>query len=102
MSVFHLSILIAAVLLIISGLYLLMRTHNMIKIIIGVELMMKAVTLILAFAGHFTGNYSLVQSFIITMIVVEVIVAVVAAGLIISYYRNNGNINLRNLNKLKG
>ncbi len=102
MNVFHLSILIAAVLLIISGLYLLMRTHNMIKIIIGVELMMKAVTLVLAFAGYFTGNYGLVQAFIITMIVVEVIIAVVAAGIIISYFRNNGNINLRNLNKLKG
>ena len=80
----------------------MIRTHNMIKIIIAVELMMKAVTLILAFAGYLTNNFALMQAFIVTMIVIEVVIAVVAAGIIVSYYRNNGNMDPRNMNKLKG
>lgn len=102
MTIIYLSIISVAFLLIITGLYLMMRTRNMIRIIVAVELLMKSVTLILAFAGRLTGDYALVQCFIITMIVIEVVIAVVAAGIAVSYFRNNGNMDLRNLNKLKG
>jgi len=102
MNIFNLAILTTALLLIITGLYMLMRTHHMIRIIIAVELVSKAVTLILAFAGYMSGNLALVQVFIITMIIIEVVIAVIAAGIAVSFYRNNGNMDLRNMNKLKG
>ena len=102
MSILNLAIISVALLLIITGLYMLLRTHNMIRIIIAIEVMIKSVTLILVFAGYMNGSFALVQTFIITMIVIEVVVAVVAAGIAISVYRNNGNMDLSKLNRLKG
>ena len=102
MSIMNLAIITTALLLIITGLFMLLRTHNMIRIIIAIEVIIKAVTLILAFAGYMNGSFALVQTYIITMIVIEVVVAVVAAGIAVSVYRNNGNMDLSKLNKLKG
>jgi NADH-quinone oxidoreductase subunit K len=102
MSIITLGLITTALLLIITGLYMLLRTNNMIRIIIAIEILMKAVTLLLAFSGYVSGNYNVVQAFIITMIVIEVVVAVVAAGIAVSVYRNKGNMDVRNLNDLKG
>ncbi len=102
MNILTIAILTAAFLLIITGLYLLARTHNMIRIIIAVEVVMKAITLLLIFAGYLNGNIALSQTFVVTMIVVEVIVAVVAAGIAINIYRINGDMNVGKLNKLNG
>ena len=88
--------------MIISGIYMLMRTHSMLRIIIAIEILMKAITMVLAFAGYISGSYMLVQTFIITMIVIEVVIVMVACALAISYYRKNGNMDIRKLNKLKG
>ena len=102
MNILNLAILTTALLLIITGLYMLFRTHNMIRIILAIEIVVKAVTLILAFAGYVTGKYALVQAFIITMIVIEVVVAVVAAGIAVNVYKNNGNMDVSKLKRLKG
>ena len=102
MSLLNISILTTAMLLIITGLFMLLHTYNMIRIIIAIEVVIKAVTLLLAYAGYVNGSLAMVQTFIITMIVIEVVVAVVAAGIAVSVYRNNGNMDIRNLNKLKG
>ena len=102
MTLFNLAIITTALLLIISGIYMLMRTHSMLRIIIAIEILMKAITMVLAFAGYISGSYMLVQTFIITMIIIEVVIVMVACALVISYYRKNGNMDIRKLNKLKG
>ncbi|MGI6360776.1 MAG: NADH-quinone oxidoreductase subunit K [Bacillota bacterium] len=102
MSMYAFMILIAALLIIVTGIFCLIYTRNIIRVIIGIEIAMKAVTLVLALAGWINGMYALVQSFIITMIVVEVVVAVVAAGLAISIYRKTGSLDTRKINNLKG
>jgi len=96
------AILVTALLLIVTGIYCLMRTHNIIRIIFAMELAMKAITLLLIFAGLINGNMALAQSFVVTMIVVEVMVAVVAAGIAISVYRRYGSMGVDNLTKLRG
>ena len=102
MTLFNLAIITTALLLIISGIYMLMLTHSMLRIIIAIEILMKAITMVLAFAGYISGSYMLVQTFIITMIIIEVVIVMVACALAISYYRKNGNMDIRKLNKLKG
>jgi|WetSurMetagenome_2_1015567.scaffolds.fasta_scaffold421408_2 NADH:ubiquinone oxidoreductase subunit K len=102
MSFINIAILVTAFTMIITGLFMLLRTYNMIRIIIAIEVIIKAVTLVLAFATYLNGNHALGQTLIITMILIEVVVAVVAAGIAVSVYRNNGNMDVRNLNKLKG
>ena len=102
MSIVEIGILVTAALLIITGLYCLVRTYNIIRIIISVEIAMKAVTLLLAFAGWVNGGAALAQAFVITMIVIEVVVAVVAAGIAISVFRHNGSMDIRKLKNLRG
>lgn len=95
-------VFIIGFLLIIAGCYCLIRTYHMLKIIIGIEVAMKAVTLFITYAGYIKGNIDLAQSFVITSIVIEVVVAVVAAGIAINLYRKYGSMDIRNLKKLKG
>ena len=95
-------VLIIGFLLIIAGCYCLIRTYHMLKIILGIEVAMKAVTLFITYAGYINGNIDLAQSFVITSIVIEVVVAVVAAGIAINLYRKYGSMDIRNLRKLKG
>ncbi len=102
MNIVSAIILTAALLMIIAGMFCLVRTYNLIRIIIAIELAMKAITLLLVFSGWVNGNLALAQTFVITMIVLEVIVAVVAAGIIVSLYRKNGNVDIRELTNLKG
>jgi len=94
--------LIIGFLLIISGAYCLIRTYHMLKIIIGMEIAMKAVTMFIILAGYISGNMDLAQAFVITVIVIEVVVAVVAAGIAVNLYKKYGSMDIRNLRKLKG
>jgi NADH:ubiquinone oxidoreductase subunit K len=91
-----------SVMLIVSGLYCIWVTHNLIRVLIGMELMTKGVTLLLAAAGYLTGNSGTSQALVITLIVMEVVVLVVAAGVVIGWFRKSGNLDTRQLNNLKG
>jgi NADH:ubiquinone oxidoreductase subunit K len=85
-----------------AGLYYLLVTTNLIRALIGVELMTKAVTLGLILAGRLTGHVGLAQSLVITLIVVEVVVMVVAVGLILLVHRHTNSVNVRELRNIKG
>ncbi len=102
MSAFEIAVLTTGFLLILAGCFCLMRTYHIIKIIIGIEIAMKAVTLFIAYAGHINGEMGLAQSFIITIIVVEVVIAVVLSGISLNLYKKYKSMDLRNIRKLKG
>ncbi len=89
-------------LMVITGCYCMIRTYHMLKIIIGIEIAMKAVTMFLILAGHINGREGLAQAYALTVIVIEVIVAVVFAGVTIGIYKKYGSMDVRNLTKLKG
>ncbi len=84
------------------GVYCLIVTGNLIRAIIGLELITKGLTLLIGLAGYVTGNIALAQAYIITLIVIEVVVVVVAGGIIVSIFKTNGTIDIRVLRKLKG
>lgn len=84
------------------GLYCIMATPNLIRVLIGLELVTKAVTLLLALAGVATGRMGLAESFIITLIVLEVVAIAVAAGLVIGIFRTHGEARVGVLTDLKG
>lgn len=102
MNFIELAILTTGFLLILAGCYCLMRTYHIIKILIGIEVAMKAVTLFIAYAAHINGKIGLAQSFIITIIVAEVVVAVVLAGISLNLYKKYQSMDLRNIRKLRG
>ncbi len=86
----------------IAGFYYVLTTTNQIRLIIGLELITKALTVGLILAGRLTGKMGLAQSLVITLIVVEVVLMVVAAGLILSGHRLTGQVDRRNLRNIKG
>jgi len=91
-----------AILLFVIGVYSLLATRNLLRILIGVEVLNKGVTLLLVMAGYMAGRTNVIQPVIITMIVVEAVIIAVAAGVVIAAYRENGTINIRKLSNLKG
>jgi multisubunit Na+/H+ antiporter MnhC subunit len=89
-------------LLFVCGLYCILVTRNLIRAIIGLELLIKAVTLLLIVTGYVSGKSAFTQALVITVIVIEVVLAVVAGGIALRIFRYSGNLDARELNKLKG
>ena len=89
-------------LLFICGLYCVMVTRNLIRAIVGLELLIKAVTLLMIISGYVSGKPALTQAFVITIIVIEVVLAVVAGGIALRIFRHNDSLDVRKLNRLKG
>ncbi|MFA5095760.1 MAG: NADH-quinone oxidoreductase subunit K [Candidatus Omnitrophota bacterium] len=94
--------LIAVVLLFAVGIYCLLATYNLIRVLIGIEIMIKAVTLLVIFCGYQTNNLALAQAFVITVIVIEVVIMTVAVGVVVGIHRHNNTLDARNIRKLKG
>ena len=93
---------IASVLLIAIAVFSLIVTRNLVRILLSVEICMKAVTLLLIGAGHNLGNMGAAQSYVITIVVIEVMLLVVAIGIVFGVYRRNGTLDTHELNNLKG
>ena len=89
-------------LLFFCGLYCLLVTRNLIRAIIGLELLIKAVTLLFVVVGYVTNNIAFIQSLVITIIVIEVIVAVVAGGVALRVFRHIDSLDVNRLKNLRG
>ena len=90
------------VLMFMVGVYALIVTRNLIRVLIGLEVLTKAATLLMVLAGYATGRMALAQSLVITMIAIEVVVIAVAAGIVIGVFRQHQSLDARNLRNLKG
>ena len=84
------------------GLYCILSTVNLVRILIGIEILMKAVTLLLVIAGNASGHKALSQSLIITLIVIETVFIAVAMGLVLCVYKQYKSLDANNLKNLKG
>jgi NADH-quinone oxidoreductase subunit K len=89
-------------LIFISGIYCVIMTNNLIKLLIGLELMIKAVTLLLIVAGYVTNNMANAQALVITLIVIEVVIMTVAVGVVLGIYFYTGSLDARQVRRLKG
>jgi len=94
--------IIFIILLSVTALYCILFSRNLVRMLIGLELLIKAVTLLIALAGYITGHMALAQSMIITLIVIEVVVIAVASGIVIGAHRHNQSLDVRTLRNLKG
>jgi len=93
---------IGAILVFIIGLYCILVTFNLIRAIIGLELLTKAVTLFLILAGYVTGRTGLAQALAITLIIIEVVVVAIAVGLALCVFAHNKTIDVKLLRNIKG
>ena len=93
---------IAIALVIIAGFYYLLVTLNLIRALIGLELLTKAVTLFIILAGYVTGRTGLAQALAITLIIIEVVVVVVAVGVVLCVFKHSDSIDVRTIRNIKG
>ncbi|MFC1501477.1 NADH-quinone oxidoreductase subunit NuoK [Elusimicrobiota bacterium] len=89
-------------LLLVIGIYCIVATRNLIRTLIGIEILAKAITLLVILVGYITNNLALAQEMIITFIVVEVVLMVAAAGVVINIFNKTKSLDVRNIRELKG
>lgn len=94
--------LVFIILLFITGIYCILVSFNLIRALIGLEVLIKAVTLLILLAGYICGRTALAQAIVITLIVIEIVVMVVAGGIAFWAFRYNKTIDPRRLSNLKG
>lgn len=86
----------------IIGFYYILATYNLIRLLIGLELLTKAVTLLIIVAGYISGCIALAQALVITLIVVEVVIITIAAGVVMNIFRHNNSTDSRKTRNLRG
>ena len=92
----------AAARLIGLGIYCLLTMRNTVKLLIGVEIIAKGVTLALISSGYARDRILLAQCLAITVIVVDVAVIATALAIIININRHTKSLDVRKLTRLKG
>ncbi|MBF0522941.1 MAG: NADH-quinone oxidoreductase subunit K [Candidatus Omnitrophica bacterium] len=90
------------VMLFVIGLYCVLMTYNLVRALIGLEILIKGVTLLIIVAGYVSGHIALAQSLVITLIVIEVVVMTVAVGIVFGIRHYNESLDTRAIEKLKG
>jgi NADH-quinone oxidoreductase subunit K len=84
------------------GLYGLLVTRNLIKMVAVLQVLVKSAIIALVLAGKVSGQVNLGQSLAVTVIVADTVVAVIGLALAVQVRRHIGTLDLRDLSTLKG
>jgi NADH-quinone oxidoreductase subunit K len=84
------------------GLYGLLVTRNLIKMVIVLQILVKAALLALITAGRASGQTNLSQSLALTVIVADTVVAAIGMALAVQVQRRLGTLDIKELSKLRG
>ena len=84
------------------GFYGLMASHNLIKIVVALQILVKGALLALVAAGNANGQIGLSQSMALTVIVADTIVAVMGIALGVQIRRRAGSLDVSALSRLRG
>jgi len=83
------------------GFYGLLATRNLIKVIVALQILVKAVLLAIILAGNLRGQVNLSQSLALTVIVADTIVAVIGLALAVQIRRYIGTLDVHSLSNLR-
>ena len=84
------------------GFYGLLITRNLIKMVMVLQVLIKAALLALVLAGKISGNPGLGQSTAATVLVADTIVAVVGLALAVQVRRRFGTLDVPKISTLRG
>ncbi|NDJ51528.1 MAG: hypothetical protein GYB68_00415 [Chloroflexi bacterium] len=93
--------LAGALILLGVGMYGLVTVRNALKVAIGLQLLVKAVLLILIVAGYASDQVSLAQSFAVTVLAADTVVAVTSLALAIQVKQRMGTLDVKLLSQLR-
>lgn len=85
-----------------AGLFPLLARANLVKILLGLELLGKAASFTFILAGYVLNDLGRAQAVVFTIIVIEVMVAALALGLMVLVYRKTGSLQVTDLRRLRG
>lgn len=91
----------AAAALIIIGLYGIATKRNMVKVVIGIEIITAGVNLNFLALTVGTEFFALAQYFVIVSIALGAAVASIALCMVVQAYRHYGSIDLKKLSRLR-
>jgi NADH-quinone oxidoreductase subunit K len=83
------------------GLIGLLVTRNLIKIVVGMQILVKGAMVALVLAGKLSGQLQTAQALALTVIVADTIVSVVALALAVQVRRQFGTLDLQALSTLR-
>lgn len=83
------------------GLLGLLVTRNLIKVVVGLQVLVKGAMLALLLAGRLSGHVQTAQTMVLTVIVADTIVSVVALALAVQVRRQFGTLDLQALSTLR-
>jgi NADH-quinone oxidoreductase subunit K len=96
------SILLVAIIGLLGiGLYALLISRNLMKVVIALQIMVKGAMLAMIAAGQVAGEAEIGESLALTVIVADTIVAVVGLALAVQVRRHFGTLDVRALSTLK-
>jgi NADH:ubiquinone oxidoreductase subunit K len=95
-------VLLGVIGLLAVGLYGLLITRNLIKVVIALQILVKGAVLALVLAGRASGQIGLGQSLAATVIVADTMVAVVGLALAIQIQRRVGSVDVSAIATLRG
>lgn len=100
---FSLPLLAAVAVLELVGLGLvgLLVTRNLIKIVVGMQVLVKGAMVALILAGKLSGQVQTAQTLALTVIVADTIVSVVALAFAVQVRRQFGTLDLQALSTLR-
>jgi NADH-quinone oxidoreductase subunit K len=84
------------------GLYGLLFSRHLIKLVVALQILVKAAVLGLVLAGYSSGQVQLGQSLAVTVIVADTVVAVIGLALAVQVRRQVGTLDVRDLSQLRG
>ena len=83
------------------GLLGLLVTRNLIKVVVGLQVLVKGGMLALVLAGKLSGQLQIGQTMALTVIVADTIVSVVALAFAVQVRRHFGTLDLQALSTLR-
>lgn len=102
MTIFLTRLVIIGVLSLLAvGLYGLLISRNLIKVVVALQILVKGVILALVISGNLAGRVNLSQSLAITVIVADTIVAILGLALSVQIRQRLGTLDLFHLSRLK-
>jgi NADH-quinone oxidoreductase subunit K len=94
-------ILVAVFGLLAVGLYGVLVSRNLIKVVVGLQILVKGAMLALVLAGRLNGQLATAASLALTVIVADTIVAVIGLALAVQVRRNFGTLDIKSLSNLR-
>lgn len=94
-------VLLAIIGLLAIGLYAVLISRNLIKVVVGLQILVKGAMLAMIAAGQMAGQAAVGESLALTVIVADTVVAVVGLALTVQVRRYFGTLDVHALSTLR-